>query len=273
MQPTRQVNYAEHDGAELALHIFEPSGHSVTDTRPAIVFFFGGGWTGGAPAQFYPHCAYLASRGMVAISAEYRVRSRHGTTPFDAVDDARRAVSWVRAHAAEIGVDGGRIAAGGGSAGGHLAACTGVIRDCDAERDSKPNALVLFNPVTVFAPVDEIEGDDRARQAGIMGRLDGQDGTPISPYHHVDDSAPPTIVFHGEADTIVPFRTAELFTKAMRDADTLCELHAYPGEDHGFFNYGRGDAFFGTLRAADGFLTARGYMAGAPEVDAFGWDD
>ena len=59
------------------------------DRKPAMVFFFGGGWVGGTPKQFYPQCEYLADRGMVAISAEYRVRSRHQTTPFECVKDGK----------------------------------------------------------------------------------------------------------------------------------------------------------------------------------------
>ena len=59
----------------------------------------------------------------------------------------------------------------------------------------------------------------------------------------------------------------------MAAAGARCELHAYAGEDHGFFNYGRGDAFFDTLRAADEFLASLGYMEGPPEVEAFGWDE
>ncbi len=277
MRPTRQIPYAERDGAELALHVFEPGNDaapaSAAVRRPAIDFFFGGGWTGGTPAQFYPHCASLASRGLVAISAEYCVRSRHGTTPFDAVEDARAAIAWVRAHVDELAVDGRRIAAGGGSAGGHLAACAGVIPDPNGERDSKPDALVLFNPVTVFAPVYGLDAEDRARQDGIATRLDGKDGAPISPYHHVAADAPPTILFHGEADSIVPFRTAELFAEAMASEGVRCELHAYADEDHGFFNYGRGDTFLDTVRAADEFLTSLAYADGPPEVDAFGWDE
>ena len=69
-QPTRSVVYKTVGDVSLALHLFEPEGHKATDKRPAIVFFFGGGWNGGTPSQFYPHCAYLASRGMVAVAAE-----------------------------------------------------------------------------------------------------------------------------------------------------------------------------------------------------------
>ena len=64
---------------QLKLHLFRPK----IGVRSAIVFFFGGGWAGGNPEQFYPHCRHFSERGMVAAAAEYRVRDRHGTTPFE----------------------------------------------------------------------------------------------------------------------------------------------------------------------------------------------
>ena len=103
---------------KLRLFAFKPRGHKQTDKRPAIVFFFGGGWNAGTPEQFFAQCTYLASRGMVAISAEYRVNSRHGVSPFECVTDGKSAVRWIRAHSADYGIDSVRIAAGGGSAGG-----------------------------------------------------------------------------------------------------------------------------------------------------------
>ena len=110
---------------QLKLHVFSTEGGGRR--RPAIVFFFGGGWVGGNPSQFFPHCEHLAAKGMVAVSAEYRVKSRHQATPFDCVEDARSAVRYLRGHARELGIDPDRIAAGGGSAGGHLAAATGTL--------------------------------------------------------------------------------------------------------------------------------------------------
>lgn len=67
--PEKMLTYKKTDQGDLKLHIFYPADHKVSDRRPAIVFFFGGGWNGGSPTQFYPHCEYLASRGMVAIPA------------------------------------------------------------------------------------------------------------------------------------------------------------------------------------------------------------
>jgi acetyl esterase/lipase len=74
----RTFTYKTIGDSRLHLHKFLPPGWGPKGRRPAIVFFFGGGWRAGRPEQFYPHCAYLASRGMVAVSAEYRVKTRQG---------------------------------------------------------------------------------------------------------------------------------------------------------------------------------------------------
>ena len=100
---------------ELLLHIFQPPDHSASMRRPAIVFFFGGGWNQGSINQFVPQAKHFADRGMVAIVADYRVFGRHGTSPFEAMADAKSAVRWARSHAKELGIDPDRIVASGGS--------------------------------------------------------------------------------------------------------------------------------------------------------------
>ena len=84
---------------KLKIYIYEPKGHKAGAKRPAIVFFFGGGWRGGTPRQFLEHCRYLASKGMVAMTADYRVSSRQGTKPFHCVRDGKSAVRWIRQNA------------------------------------------------------------------------------------------------------------------------------------------------------------------------------
>ena len=76
-EPDRVVEFKPTNGRPLGLHVFFPNDHKKGDSRPAIVLFFGGGWKGGNPSQMYPQAAYLASRGMVAICAEYRTHSRY----------------------------------------------------------------------------------------------------------------------------------------------------------------------------------------------------
>jgi len=134
--PDKTIQFSQpENGKPLRLDLFLPDHHTPADKRGCIVFFFGGGWTSGAPNQFYGYAKYLASRGLVAISAEYRTKSSHGAPPRQCVEDGKTAIRYVRAHATELGVDPNRIAAGGGSAGGHVAAACALCPKIDATPD------------------------------------------------------------------------------------------------------------------------------------------
>ena len=141
--------YRKIDATELKLWIFGESDPGAQ--KPAVVFFFGGGWNSGSPAQFERHARHFAQRGMIAITADYRVKSRHGVQVVECVKDAKAAIAWIRENARRLGIDPDKIAAGGGSAGGHLAACTGTINGFGS--DERPNAMILFNPAVALAPV------------------------------------------------------------------------------------------------------------------------
>lgn len=254
---------------ELSLYIFEPAS-GPDNERPAIVFFFGGSWRHGSPEMFAQHCRHLASRGMVAITADYRVATRHQVKPIDCVADAKSAIRWVRANASRLGVDVNRIAAGGGSAGGHLAAAAATLEEFDepgedAEISSVPNALVLFNPVLVLGPLEgfELTGFGANKTAEKLGA----DPIALSPAHHVKPGMPPTIILHGRADRTVPFASVEAFAHVVEAAGNRCEVIGYDGQGHGFFNYGKGDGRYyrETLAAGDAFLVSIGYLAPVSE--------
>jgi acetyl esterase len=259
--------YKEVGGTKLNLYIFNPQGHQPTDKRAVVVFFFGGGWTNGNPGQFQEHCKHLASRGLVAITADYRVASRHQVKAKDCVADAKSAIRYVRREAGRLGIDPSRIVAAGGSAGGHLAACTGIVEGFeepaeDTAISSRPNALVLFNPAVVLAPIPGIKQLDRERVDSLKDRM-GVEPEQLSPYHHVQKGAPPALILHGKADNTVPYSTVEAFAKAMTDAGNDCTLVGYEGQGHGFFNFGRGDGehYKKTVQAMDEFLARLGYLA------------
>jgi len=265
--------YREVNGVKLSAYIFTPPNHRASDHRPAVLFFFGGGWKGGSPGQFLPQSLYLAQRGMVAIPCDYRVLSRHGVIPQDCLRDAKAAIRWARANAARLGIDPDRIVAGGESAGGHLAAAVALVlgfEDGDhTEVSSMPNAIALFNPAVVLSPVEGHPGllsDEKI--ADIRARTDGRPQE-ISPYQFVRAGLPPSILFHGTRDEAVPFPTVELFAKAMTAAGNRCELKAYEGQPHGFFNPGRGKGepreeasrcFHRTIRELDAFFVSLGYL-------------
>lgn len=258
MQGCRVETYKSVGDTKLNLYVFNPA---TPENAPAIVFFFGGGWKSGSPQQFEMQCRELAKRGMVAITADYRVESRHNAKPTECLADARSAVRWVRAHASQLGVDPQRIAAGGGSAGGHLAACTPFISEFDEPGEDKsvsavPNALVLFNPALVLAP---IEGFD-AKGFGVRVPEERMGTKPenLSPAHHITKFGPPTIIFHGREDTTVPFTSAEAFTANMKSLGNRCDLHGFEGQKHGFFNSDKFKAK--TLAEADQFLVSLGWL-------------
>ena len=259
IEGTKSETYRKVGETELKVWIFEPAA-KATQPLPAIVFFFGGGWISGSPTHFEPQSRHLASRGMIAIVADYRVKSRQDAKPADCVSDAKACVRWVRANAARLGIDPNRIAVGGGSAGGHLAASVATLPGLDTAKDDKsvsclPNALVLFNPGTAMAPFPGL--DLKGFGADLDKEKFGCEPTEISPIHHVKKGVPPTIIFHGKADTTVPYSTVEKFTEVMKAAGNRCDLIGYEGEKHSFFNKSK---YAETLAAADDFLVSLGYL-------------
>ena len=278
MERTTAEVYRTVGDVELNIYLCNPEGHSAEDKRPAIVFFFGGGWRSGSPQQFLPHCRYLADRGMVAAVADYRVASRHGVTANECVADAKSAVRWLRANADRLGIDPDRIAAGGGSAGGHLAAATATLpgHDPDPEGPSPvPNALVLFNPATILAPVDGSpmpSEEERKRFEALTERL-GAPAESMSPYHNLRAGLPPTVLFHGTADTTVAHSTAHDFCLGLRKNKARCDFVSYHDKGHGFFNYGRGEGdeknkmYEDTVFRMDGFLYSLEWLDPKPNPD------
>jgi acetyl esterase/lipase len=260
---------------DLKLNIYSPPGHKPGDRRPAIVFFFGGGWSGGTTTQFASHCQYLASRGMVAIAPEYRVHSVHKAQIADCVADAKSAMRWVRSHADKLGIDPDRIVSAGGSAGGHLAAAVATLPGLDDPQDDtrvscRPQAMVLFNPVLDLTPTGYPAEAQKKLPQNIVDRM-GADGKALSPQYHIEKKLPPTIIFHGKNDTTVPYAQMEKFTETMTKAGNRCELIGYEGQIHAFFNYRRGTNpyFKATVKSADEFLVSLGYLKGPDTIDEF----
>ncbi len=250
--------YKKASGDDLWIYRFDPQGHDpAKHKRPAAVFFFGGGWNGGTVGQFEQHAKYLSSRGMVVFVADYRVKTRQNTGPDACVADGKSAIRWVRENAERLGIDPDRIAAGGGSAGGHVAATTGICDGLDAptENDSqissKADALLLFNPVYDNGP--DGYGHDRAKKWFPA----------ISPAHNITKDDPPTIVFLGTKDSLIPVSTAKKFDHDLKSARIKSELWLYEGQPHGFFNERKSQkSFLDTVLKMDAFLVSLGWLEG-----------
>jgi len=259
---TKTFVYKKTNQADLEMVVHFPPGWKSSDKRPAIVFFFGGGWTGGRITQFEPQAAYLAERGMVACRADYRVKSRHGVTPKECVQDAKSAIRWVRENAGKLGVDPKRIVGAGGSAGGHIAACAALTPGVEPEGEnlsisSRPDALVLFNPVLRFSGIpqliERIGNDESLAKA-------------ISPTLHLTKDSPPSLLLFGTADRLLA-QGNEFMEKSKR-VGHRAELFLAEGQGHGFFN--RAPWLERTTQRMAEFLSSLGYCPapGQPSISS-----
>jgi acetyl esterase/lipase len=255
---TKEIVYKTTPQGELKLHVFSPAGEvQITALRPCIVFFFGGGWKSGSYLQFVPQAEYLASR---AISADYRIASIHKTTPDKCVEDAKSAIRWVRGHSTELGIDPSKVIAAGGSAGGHLAACTALVSAYDAESDdknisAKPNAMVLFNPAMNIATLF------KQRDTGDSPiTLDMAEA--ITPNSFVSKDTPPAILFFGTADKLK--LGGDEYVKKARELGLRAEMWAAADMPHGFFN--KAPWIQVTAKKMDEFLISLGYLGGDPTI-------
>ena len=246
----------------LKLFVYQPSHKELDEKLPAIIFFHGGGLKERHTWEFEPQSKYLVERGMVAVLASYTVK-RNGRTHFESIADAKSAIRWIREHADELGIDETRIAAGGGSAGGYLAACSALIKNYDENNEdlsisSIPNALVLFNPrLDLFAPqIPPLSKKD-------IRYLNGRTPEEISPFHNINKGAPPTIIFQGTADENVAIQEPQRFCEEMKKHGNICEVVLYEGRNHGFFHYfsGNNPDFLSTMENTVKFLSKLGYIS------------
>jgi acetyl esterase/lipase len=213
---------------------------------PVLVFVPGGAWVfGSRTLQGYALMAHLAEHGWVCLSIDYRV-SPHHRWPCHILD-VKAAVAWARANVDRFGGDRRFVAIAGCSAGGHLAALTGLTPDDpDFHRDLPPDADTSVDAVV-----------------GLYGRYDWEDrSTPerdqfvdflerivvrkryarhqdvyrkASPIARVRPDAPPFLVVHGTADTVIPVEQAQVFVDRLRatSLSTVAYLEL-PGGHHGF---------------------------------------
>jgi acetyl esterase/lipase len=247
------IIYKKIDTVALKLWIHYPE--KVKKREPAIIFFHGGGWNNGTADQFLPQAEYLAKKGMIVIRASYRLKNIHGTSPKEALEDAKSAMRYLRNNAAQLHIKSNKIAAGGGSAGGHLAAAAFTSLEINDPNDpikvsSKPNSLVLFNPVIDNGPNGY--GYERIKEWF----------PDISPIHGITKKFPPTIVFLGTKDPLIPVSTGELFRDKINAAGGKCELFLFEGAVHGFFGWkdGKNPYYFETLEKTEIFLRKQGYL-------------
>lgn len=204
-------------------------------TNATVVIFPGGGYSGRAAHEGDGYAKYFNSIGMDAFVCEYRVSPNRFPIP---LLDARRAVRYVRAHAAEYGIDSEKVAVMGSSAGGHLAALVSTYTASIAYEDIDdvdkicpiPNATILCYPV-VHKP-DETQVAHIGSYLNLLGEEE-KNYDPYSPDLLVSDTTPPAFLWHTSDDDCVNVINSYLYASALRRHHVLHELHVFPHGNHG----------------------------------------
>ncbi len=156
--------YAQYGTRCLKLDLYRPAGARL----PVVVFVHGGGWKSGYRAEFVPMALRLTEHGYAAVTVSYRL-SGEARYPA-AVQDVQDAVRWVRAHAAEFGLDANRIALAGGSAGGQIAALAGVTAGDDVKAIVNIDGLSDFTTELALKYEDDPSKNPSSAGAWFGGR-------------------------------------------------------------------------------------------------------
>lgn len=246
--------YQERPQGPVQAHVFFPQ-KDVSGPRPLVVFFHGGFWDSPTPTQFVPHCLHFASRGAVAVAAETRTSARHGTSPLEAIEDARDLIRWLRHNADTFNIDPDRVVLGG-AAGGALLALLATMPTSKQlppvdGLDCRPNALILFSALV-----------DATQKGAALERFpDLKTAKRLSPLKLIRRKLPPMLLFHGKTDRITPFEEVDRFCRKMRFWGNSCELVDFERADHSFFNFNVSHKNFdATIGAADRFLVECGLL-------------
>jgi acetyl esterase/lipase len=224
--------YRKLEPEPLRLFVIKPQGWGTNDRRPALIFFFGGGWTRGDASKSISWARLAAKWGMVGVAPDYRTAERFKTSPAESVADARLATRWVEDHAAQLGVDTNKIVVGGNSAGAHVALWAGITKTpfgskAEESPSTKPAALVLLSTPADTTP--EAWNNDLR----LIARF-GPHMADLSPQQNLDAKMPPVILFHGEVDKTVPHSIAAALHDKLVATGNVCEFISIPGGGHNY---------------------------------------
>ena len=238
------VEFHRHGNLALRLDVHRPRG--ATKPGPTLVYVHGGGWViGHRERQGLPLMKHLAARGWVCVSVDYRLSPR-ATFP-DHLVDVKRAIAWVRAHAADLGADTSFLAIAGNSAGGHLASLAALTGNDPAYQPGFEDADTHVDACVGFYGVYDLldrhghwphPGMKRLLERHVMKapRDTARDAySAASPVDRVHAGAPPFLLVHGTHDSLSPVAESRMLFEALRSTSRAPAFYIeVPGAQHAF---------------------------------------
>ena len=246
---TNGLVYGQRQGRDLTVDVVRPS----KPNGLGVVLMVSGGWKSGT-GSFRPWMTAPLLRSGYTVFAVYHI-SQPQVTVMDITEDMLRAVRYIRHHARGYGVDPARLGVTGGSSGGHLSLMLatrggpGVPDSADPvdAESSAVQAVAIFYPVTDLLNLGksaENLGDGGPPKSFVKGFGPNSTnlavwqviGREMSPIFHVNSNLPPTLIYHGDADTLVPLDQSERFQAEAHKAGRTVELVIHRGGKHGWLS-------------------------------------
>ncbi|MBT3663312.1 MAG: alpha/beta hydrolase [Candidatus Marinimicrobia bacterium] len=233
---SQDIIYKKTDQRQLKLDIFKNK--SLSKPAPLIIFIHGGSWTKGDKKDYFAYCLPYAEKGYVTASLSYRF-SQEAIFPA-ALEDIICGIRWLKKHSDEYGIDSSRVALVGGSAGGHLAMMAAYTADepiFNSDCDDSDISTTVQAIVNIYGPSD-LTTDFAISQSAtpkFMGTTFDENPNKYkeaSPFIYISNNDPPTLIFHGTIDKIVPVAQSDFLAKELKKYNVYHEYHRLKGWPH-----------------------------------------
>ena len=232
---TEDLIYAKRHGEDLTMDVIRP----MDPNGLGIVLVVSGSWKSNPDSGKIWLGAPILRRGYTVIAVSHLSQPR--ATIMEIEQDMHKAVRYIRENADTIGIDPDRLGVVGGSSGGHLS----LMLATTGKEGSQIAAAAMFFPVTDLlnlGPSRENPGDGGPPISYVQAF--GPDATDmakwkrighgISPIYHVHKDQAPVLIFHGDADTLVPLEQSERFQEKAKEVGAEVEVIVRPGQRHGW---------------------------------------
>lgn len=229
----KDIVYRIIDSTELKLDIYHLK--NIKHSAPLLIFIHGGGWKKGDKHDYLRYLVDFARRGYITATVQYRFVDK---VKFPAqILDIKAAIRWLKKNADEYHIDDKNVAVIGGSAGGHLSMMAGYTSNISEFNEDSTLSYNVQAIVNLYGPSDLTT--EYAREHSTIKGFIGKSYLEVpeiyakaSPVTYIDEDDPPTLIFQGTIDELVPFSQSDSLNEKLKRARVPVEYHKLEGWPH-----------------------------------------